>query len=219
MDIMRAIKEGLIENNQSMVFGIDNQMNESWDLFNRSVAYKYDPDRALDIKMRNLTYIGLYEYERWISSTAVANFYTIDQKTGGIMWEDKIMGRAAYQKMLNAFALNYRGHTNYSSVDKPILKGDRNNDPDEEFFRKNLNNDLNKVYAELARDFFNFLTKVSQQNQQYILYSMLASVVGNLIILLIFGIYFIREIVCMKSFYSQLFRVYVSLLFNNQLDG
>lgn len=214
LDFQRGVKEGKIPNEICTSYGYPDLIERSHFQFQRAAAYQYDPDKLIDPKLRNVSFPNLFNYEAWVKTEMLVHFYEFDYPTNSITWKNKTLHRKVALQMMTAFALDFVKR-NYSILEGqhdyiPKIEELRDADPDEEFYRRNLNGDMNKQYFLRSLDFYEYLKNVGQQNEQYLLFTMITTLFTTLLFFLAFFAYSLIDLAYMRKFYGSIFIIQVN---------
>lgn len=214
LDIKRAAKEGKIPIDIGIDYGHPDIIVRADRKFQQASAYQYEPERTIDKKVRNLSFPHLFNYNNWVGTEVDVHFYESNKETNETVWRIERLHRKIAVGVMNAFAINFTKR-NYSALQGqdgfiPNIGEDRNADPDEEFYRRNLNGNFNREYYLRSLDFYEYLKNVGKQNENYVLLTMLGTLIVTLVLFFSFVIYTIIDLVSMRRFYSSIFAIHVN---------
>lgn len=213
LDIKRNAKEGLIPIDIAADYGFPDIILSSDIKFQKAVSYQYIADTTIDMKIRNVSFPSLLDVDSWIHTQAITYFFEFDYTKKAITWQQIPLQRKVMLQMMTSFAKDF-SKRNYSIPEGeegyiPLIRGNRDADPDEEFFRKNLNGDINHMYFLRSLDFYEYLKNVGRQNEKYVLYTMIGTFSITCVLYLAIYLYLFQDLIFMRKFYGSIFAIQV----------
>lgn len=215
-DLMRMIKEGWLPvdyaEDFTKYFGFRNFYDRSQSYFIRAAKYQYEPEKLIDMKIRNLTFPELFDYEGWI--TCKADIYVPEtyKDTNEFIWKTVNVGRRSSIQFIAGIAQVFAKRIYENDTDIPIINQNRKIDVIEESYRINLNGDSNLKYYQYSLKFFKYLLAVGQLNKRNIFLTLIVTLTLLICLTIIAGVITLVDNCAMKRFYSALFDLKVCLL-------
>lgn len=182
---------------------IQNYFRESCNLIQQYNLYI--SDKAARVSNRNL-----FDYSKWSSMEFKIQDYRIDS-TNRVVWSTDKMDKNTAISKLSARMRNFCTR-DYENDTLPLLGPDRNRDldPEEEFMRRNLiGNPLDNIIQGNIQ-FGDYLQNLSEKNKNYIIWTLVASLIVSLMIVLILLLYIVQEIKSMHYFYKTIYKIKVN---------
>lgn len=207
----RLMREGLMTVQMELRIGNLNRFTITRQYFTNSAKVSLYYDNLIDQKIRQIQDLSLFPYKNWIDTSAKIYNYELDQITKRPIWKLREMSRRSALQFLRSKMEDfyYRDYENDESI--PYLRPNfnRDNDPLENLLRKNYIGDIYAQYMERSLEFDKYLTDISKQNENYMIWSMVLVLGASTLILCMYVCYEFYKIGQMKEFYRTLFYVKV----------
>lgn len=170
-------------------------------------------EMLISAKIANVTDRSLFKFDSWVNTKAMIHNYHIDQETGRPIWFMEEMTKVNAIEFLSARMRKFYLR-DYENDTLPFIGyyRDRDNDPEEDLFRRNYIGDIYNQILNRKSDFNEYLKNLSMRNESYIIWTFVSSLAVAVIMMLLLWAYLIQELSSMQFFYQTIFKIKVSHL-------
>jgi len=211
LDILRAIHEGKIPSDYGNEFGDLNVVDVAAYEYTEAISYYSEYEETIDMKVANLSFPSLFDYESWSQTKMVMHFYEYDYNQMKLVWKTETIYRKVAIQLMTSFGL-YFSARDYTLFDGsiPLFGEDRDSDPEEEYIRKNLAGDINYKYFLRSLDFYEYLKNVGKQNESYVVLTTVITFTVTLSLFFAYLTYLFLDLIDMRRFYRSIFEIKVN---------
>jgi hypothetical protein len=181
-------------------------------------GFHISPDDVLNINMRNLSYPEYFDVEKFYETKVEIPIYELDYSVSPpdiLSWDYISLPKSpvihhVQKNCLELAARDYSDLTNDIPMIGGFEKENRRKDVQEEYMREATFGTLNKKYAEISYEFYDYLFAVNAHNIDFINKSTNGVNLITIGFYLIFIGFIIYEVYKMRGFYKKLFQIEVN---------